>query len=89
MHRLIADVLNRPKIRFYHAFSGEEVYHTLMSIEINCIFMDFIMPHSSGGKVTDIIRKAYKNKKIYIIGMTGTIGGMRRKCVFNVEWMHF
>lgn len=79
MHDLISNSLDMPKIQFYHAHNGQEVYNILLYNDIDCIFMDFVMPYSSGVKVTDIIRKAYKSKKVYIIGMTGTVGGEEEK----------
>ena len=83
MHELISYTLVMPKLEFYHAYSGEEVYNILMSVNIDCIFMDFVIPYSSGVKVTNIIRKAYKKKKIYIIGMTGIVGGEEEKVCFR------
>ena len=83
MHELIAYTLVLPKIEFYHAYNGEEVYNILMSVNIDCIFMDLVMPYSGGVKVTEIIRKAYVKDKMHIIGITGTVGGEEEKVCFE------
>ncbi len=83
IHDLLSVSLDMAKVEIYHAYSGDEVYNILMNININCIFMDFVLPFSSGPKVTEIIRKAYVKDKIHIIGMTGTVGGEEERVCFE------
>ena len=74
-HEQIPLLISKRGVRFFSARNSTEVFEILGNHEIDCVFMDFVLPDRTGIGITESIRKFYIRKKIYIIGMTTLLGG--------------
>ncbi|MDI6779204.1 MAG: response regulator [Bacteroidota bacterium] len=75
MHTFIGTILKREGIKhLYHAMNGEEGINLFNEVQPDVVFLDNIMPKTSGLEVLEIIRKSNKESKII---MTSSITSTR------------
>lgn len=75
MHTFIGTLLKKEGIqRLYHAMNGEEGIDIFNEVQPDVVFLDNIMPKTTGLEVLEIIRKSNKESKII---MTSSITSSR------------